>query len=184
MKKVEAKKFLDAVELKRQGWGIRGIARRLGVHRATLRVWFGKTHDQDRRGWGKGTLRKYTPLVRERVIALKRARIDRQKCFLGSPYVQMDYVKRYPQGDAPSLWFIDESVRRAGLQTRMPKKRTQGAEIVKRHRFPVKTIVGLGRLQQSSDFIGKKYIVGQHAPISVFSTSYYQWLEIDQIGGF
>jgi hypothetical protein len=151
------------------------------VHRATLRVWFGNTHYQDRRGWGKGTLRKYTPLVRERVIALKRARIDQQKYFLGSPYVQMDYAKRYPREETPSLWFIDESVRSAGLQTHAPKKRTKSQNIVRSHRFPIKTIVGLGRLQQSSDFIGKKYIVGQRAPISVFSTSYYQWLEIYQI---
>ncbi|EQD27067.1 hypothetical protein B2A_15380, partial [mine drainage metagenome] len=100
----------------------------------------------------KGTLRKYTPLVRERVIALKQARIDRQKYFLGSPYVQMDYVKRYPKQERPSLWFIDESVRRAGLQTHAPKKRTQGQNIVQRHRFPIKTIVGLGRIQQACDF--------------------------------
>lgn len=54
MKKEEAKKFLDAVELKRQGWGIREIARRLGVHCAAPRAWFGNTHYQDRRGWDKG----------------------------------------------------------------------------------------------------------------------------------
>ena len=151
------------------------------MQRPTLRAWFDNEGYQDRRGWSKGTLRKYTPRVRERVIALKRARINQQKYFLGSPYVQMDYVKRYPQEELPSLWFIDESVRSAGLQTHAPKKRTQGQNIVQRHRFPIKTIVGLGRIHQACDFIGKKYIVGSRDPVSVFSTSYYQWFEIYQI---
>lgn len=49
------------------------------------------------------------------------------------------------------------------------------------NRFPIKTIVGLGRIQQACDFIGKKYILGSHEPVSVFATSYYQWFEICQI---
>ena len=151
------------------------------MRRATLIAWLKQETYEESRGWVKGTLRKYTPLVRERVIALKQARIDQQKYFLGSPYVQMDYVKHYPKADPPSLWFIDESVRRAGLQTHAPKKRTKGQDIVQRHRFPIKTVVGLGRIQQACDFIGKKYIAGSRAPISVFSTSYYQWFELYQI---
>ena len=144
-------------------------------------AWLKQETYGDGRGWVKGTLRKYTPLVRKRVIALKRARLDKKKYFLGSPHIQMDYVKRYPGEDRPSLWFIDESVRNAGLQTHAPKKRTKGQNIVQRHRFPIKTIVGLGRIQQACDFIGKKYIVGSREPISVFSTSYYQWFELYQI---
>lgn len=151
------------------------------MRRATLIAWLKQETYAEGRGWVKGTLRKYTPLVRERVIALKQARIDKKKYFLGSPHIQMDYVKRYPKEDRPSLWFIDESVRRAGLQTHAPKKRTKGQDIVQRHRFPIKTIVGLGRIQQACDFIGKKYIVGSREPISVFSTSYYQWFELYQI---
>jgi hypothetical protein len=115
------------------------------------------------------------------VIALKQARIDQGKYFLGAPYVQMDYAKGFPREQKPSLWFIEESVRTAGLQTRVPKKRGKGHDIVKRHLFPIKTIVGLGRIHQACDFIGKKYIVGSGTPISVFSTSYYQWFEIYQI---
>ncbi len=159
------------MELKRQGVGTSEIARRLGVRRATLIAWLKQETYEESRGWVKGTLRKYTPLVRERVIALKQARIDQKKYFLGSPHIQMDYVKRYPKEDRPSLWLIDESVRRAGLQTHAPKKRTKGQDIVERHRFPIRTIVGLGRIQQACDFIGKKYILGAREPISVFSTS-------------
>lgn len=119
--------------------------------------------------------------MRERVISLKQARIDREKYFLGAPYVQMDYAKRYPREDPPSLWFINESVRLAGLQTQTPKKRSRGQDIVRRQRFPIKTIVGLGRIHQACDFIGKKYRHGSSEPISIFSTSYYPWFEIYQI---
>jgi len=161
--------------------GLRQIARRLGVSRPTLIGWLKQEAYADARGWTKGTFRKYTPLVRDRVIALKQARIDQEKYFLGSPHIQMDYAKRYPKGSAPSLWFIDESVRSAGLQTHAPKKRTKGQNIIQRHRFPIQTVVGLGRIQQACDFIGKKYILGSREPISVFSTSYCQWFELYQI---
>lgn len=93
----------------------------------------------------------------------------------------MDYAKRYPKEPAPSLWFIGECVRRAGLQTHVPRKRSTGHDTVRQRRFPIKTIVGLGRIHQACDFVGKKYIHGSSEPISIFSTSYYQWFEIYQI---
>jgi hypothetical protein len=175
------KKFLEAVALKNEGLSTAEIARRLAVRRATLVAWFQHDAYQDHRGWTKGELRKYTPAVRERVIALKQARIDQGRYFLGAPYVQMDYAKRYPKEEPPSLWFINESVRQAGLQTHQPKKRQRGKDTVRRLHFPVKTIVGLGRIHQACDYVGKKYMYGSSEPISILSTSYYQWFEIHQI---
>ncbi|MHB8424543.1 MAG: transposase family protein [Gammaproteobacteria bacterium] len=175
------KTFLEAVERKRQGVGVREIARRLDMRRATLIAWLKQARYEEGRGSAKGTLRNYTPLVRDRVITLKQARLDQPKYFLGSPHIQRDYAKRYPKEERPSLWCTDESVRRAGLPTRAPKQRTQGQDIVQRHRFPIKTIVGWGRIQQACDFIGKKYILGAREPISVFSTSYCQGFECYQI---
>lgn len=90
------KKFLEALSLKQEGLTTAEIARRLGVSRPTLIAWFQHEHYQDRRGWVKGELRKYRQVVRDRVIALKRRRIEQEKYFLGAPYVQMDYAKRYP----------------------------------------------------------------------------------------
>lgn len=112
---------------------------------------------------------------------MKQARINGKKYFLGSPHIQMDYVKAYPQDQLPSLWFFDEAVRKAGLQTHEPKKRKKGQNIVSRLLFPVKSIVDLGRIQQSCDFIGKKYIQGSGEPVNIFSTSFYQWFELYQI---
>lgn len=151
------------------------------MRRATLVAWLKQSQYQDARGWSKGTLRRYTPEVRERVIALKQARIDQQRYFQGAPYVQMDYAKRYPKEEPPSLWFINESVRSAGLQTHQPRKRTKGQGIVQRLHFPIKTIVQLGRIQQACDYVGKKYILGSSEPVSILSTGYYQWFEIHQI---
>jgi hypothetical protein len=157
------------------------IARRLSVSRPTLIAWFKHDTYQDHRGWIKGELRKYKSTTRDRVILLKKTRINQGRYFLGAPYIQMDYAKHYPNEETPSLWFIDESVRLAGLQTKIPKKRTKGHDIVKRFRFPIRTIIKLGKIQQACDFIGKKYIYGSSEPISIFSTSYYQWFEIYQI---
>jgi len=117
----------------------------------------------------------------QRVVSLKQARIGRHAYFLGSPYIRMDYAKQYPKEPLPSLWFFDKAVRTAGLQTHEPKKRTKGMDIVKRLRFPIQSIVTLGRIQQAADFIGKKYIAGQSEPVNIFSAGYYQWLQLYQI---
>ncbi len=169
------------MEFKRQGVSTSEIARRLDIRRATPVDWFKQPAYREGRGWAKGRLRRYDEDVRARVIRLKRQRIDRRKYFQGAPYVQMDYAKRYPKEPAPSLWFIGECVREAGLQTHVPKKRSAGHDTVRQRRFPIKTIVGLGRIHQACDFVGKKYIHGSPEAISIFSTSYYQWFEIYQI---
>ncbi len=70
---------------------------------------------------------------------------------------------------------------RPGCKRIPPRKRTPGKDIVKRLHFPIKTIVGLGRIQQACDYVGKKYIYGSPEPVSILSTGYYQWFEIHQI---
>jgi len=135
---------------------------------------------QDNRGWQKGHARVYTDSnIAERVCALKRTRIDANKYFLGSEYVQMDYGKQYPHEELPSIWFIDKTVRQAGLQTRKPKQRKKGGS--QYLLYPVQSIRNLGQVHQSADFIGKKYIAGHREPITIFSTSYYAPFKLYQI---
>ncbi len=62
---------------------------------------------------------------------------------------------------------MDESVHRTGLQTHAPKTHTKGQNIIQRHRLPIQTIVGLGRVQNACNFIGKRSIVGSREPIVV-----------------
>lgn len=179
-KRRSKKKFNDARRLKTEGVSTSEIARRLDMRRATLVTWLKEDEYQDDRGWNKGAHRKYTKSIREEVIALKKRRIESGKYFTGSTYIQMEYAKAYPERDLPSLWFIEEVTREAGLQTRKPKP-PKGKGVVARQLFPIKSIVTLGRIHQSCDFIGKKYITGSSVPINIFSTSYYQWLGLYNI---
>jgi hypothetical protein len=151
------------------------------VQTKTVSHWLSIERYADGRGWKKGGYRTHTQEEAERIVALKKARIEQKKFFLGSPHIRMDYAKRFPEETLPSEWFFSKVVRDAGLQTHEPKKRTKGQDRVKRLRFPIKSIIGLGRIQQSSDFIGKKFITGRSEPISIFGTSYYQWYQLYQI---
>jgi len=107
--------------------------------------------------------------------------IQRDDYLLGAPYVQMHYEERHAPERTPSVWFIKDVTRRNNLQTREPKKRDKGKNIVARLLFPIKSIIQLGRIQQSIDFIGKKFITGRSEPISIFATSYYQWFQLYRI---
>ena len=91
----------------------------------------------------------------------------------------MDYAKQYNTEKLPSIWFIDKTIRKAGLQTKKPKKQKKGG--AKYLLYPVQLIRNLGYVQQSADFIGKKYITGQSMPINIFSTSYYAPFKLYQI---
>lgn len=164
-----------------QGKNHAEISRTLRVSRPTIIRWLEQKSYTDERGWADGTKRSHTDIEEERIVALKQKRIGEKKYFLGTEYIQMDYAKQYPNDPLPSAWFFDEVVRKHGLQTREPKERTKGQNIVSRLKFPIKSITGLGRIHQSVDFIGKKYIHRSRDPVSLFSTSFYQWFKLFQI---
>lgn len=156
------------------------IARRLDIRKATVIDWLKRESYLEGRGWKQGR-RSHTVEEEKRIAILKRERIEGKKYFLGTPHVRMDYAKRFPNDPLPSLWFVNDVVRRHGLQTHEPRKRSKGQNIVSRLKFPIQSIIRLGRIQQAADFIGKKFIAGRKEPISIFSTSYYQWLGLYQI---
>lgn len=91
----------------------------------------------------------------------------------------MDYAKQYPNENLPSIWFIDKTIRQTGLQTKKPKKHKRGGS--QYLLYPIQSVRNLGYVQQSADFIGKKYISGQRDPINIFSTSYYAPFKLYQI---
>jgi hypothetical protein len=107
--------------------------------------------------------------------------IKRDDYLLGAEQVQMHYSQKYPEDRQPSEWFIEDVTRRHHLQTHEPKKRVNGMDIVRRLRYPIQSIVKLGWMQQSADFVGKKFIQGQTDPISFFATGYYQGLKLYRI---
>jgi len=167
--------------LRREGKNNSEIARILDVRRPTIVHWAGKDSYGDNRGWEKGNRRKYTTREIDRIVSLKKKRVDEKKYFLGTPYIRMDYEKQFDTEPLPSKWFFDEVIRANHLQTHAPKRKSNGQNIVSRLKFPIQSIIRLGRIQQSADFIGKKYIHGSRKPISIFATSFYQWFELYQI---
>lgn len=177
----QQKNFQEAKELHETGKNNSEIARRLGVSRPTIVRWLDHDSYTDSRGWEQDVPRKHTVLEENRIVDLKKKRITGQKYFLGTPYIRMDYAKQYPLDSLPSTWFFDEVIRDHKLQTNEPKQRIKGQNIVSRLKFPITSIVKLGKIQQSIDFVGKKYIHGSNDPISIFSTSFYQWFQLYQI---
>lgn len=153
------------------------ISRRLGISRPTIRAWLRQEAYTDDRGWAKGEQRKYTSAEATRIVTLKRRRIEERRYLQGAEHVRMDYALAYPNDRLPSHWFISETFRQHGLQTKRPTPKGKRQGIVERLRFPIQTIVGLGTIQQAADFVGKRWIAGRSEPISLFSTCYYQWLK-------
>jgi hypothetical protein len=112
---------------------------------------------------------------------LKKEMIARDDYLLGAEQVQMHYSGEYPKDRLPSEWFIEESTRQHHLQTREPKKRKKGMDIAKRLLYPRQSIIKLGFIQQSADFVGKKFIHGREEPVSFFATGYYQGFKLYRI---
>jgi hypothetical protein len=145
----------------------------LGIERKTIIGWLNHKEYQDHRGWQKNKVRKYgDKSIAEKICFLKQQRVNKKKYFVGSHYVQMDFEKKYPKKEAPKIWYIDKVVRDAKLQTKIPKPKRKkgGSEYLL---YPVKCVKQLGYVQQSADFIGRKYISGRSEPINIFSSSYY-----------
>jgi hypothetical protein len=151
------------------------------VSRPTIQAWLADTTYTDNRGWKEGTGRRYSKKEALRVKSIKKEMVKNEDYFVGAPYVQMNYATQHPDLSLPSEWFINQVTRDHNLQTRVPKKKQKGQGIVERLRYPACSLVKLGRIQQSVDYIGKKFISGQTKPISIFATSYYQWLKLYRI---
>lgn len=122
-------------------------------------------------GWQDGTPRKYTdPAIADRIRTLKKYR-NQHRYLVGNEYVLMDYDNQFGP-PLPSRWYVDQVVRDADLQIKKPKpeKRERSAEYLL---YPNESMKRLGEVQESADFIGKKYIAGRSEPVNIFSASYY-----------
>lgn len=111
-------------------------------------------------------------------MKLRTQRIEQEKYFIGSDYVQMDYAKKHSE-QLPSRWFIEETIRKNNLQIRKSKKKVKGGS--EYLLYPIESIRDLGYIHQSADFIGKKYIQGKSEPVNIFSTCYQAPFKLYQI---
>ena len=180
MKQQEAHQlFAEVHRLHELGQNNSQIAEALHVRRATVVEWLGRDSYQDNRGWKQGRARKHTdPAIAKRICRLKQRRVH-DNYLVGSEYVQMDYCKNYPGQEVPSVWYIDSVVRKAGLQTRKPKTKRRGGSVYLL--YPVVSMHRLGLIQESADFIGKKYLDGSSRPVTIFSSCYYRPFKMYQI---
>jgi hypothetical protein len=180
VKQQEAQRlFAEVHRLHDLGQNNSQIAAALHLRRATIIEWLGRESYQESRGWKQGRARKHTdPAMVKRICRLKLHRV-KENCLVGSEYVQMDYCKSYPGLEVPSVWFIDDVVRKAGLQTRQPKRKHRGGSAYLL--YPVVSMYRLGLIQQSADFIGKKYLDGSPHPVTIFSSCYYRPFKMYQI---
>jgi hypothetical protein len=171
--------FAEVHRLHAMGTNNTQIAEILQLRRATVIDWLKQSEYHERRGWRPGRMRKpKAPCVPERIRKLKKRRVEH--CYLvGSPYVQMDYAKRYPKEPLPSVWCIDQVVREANLQTRKAKIKHRGGSAYLL--YPVVSMRRLGLIQESADFIGKKYLEGSPRPVTIFSSCYYRPFKMYQI---
>ena len=148
------------------------------IRRPTIIEWLRHAEYIDNRGWKEGCKRKYSPKEEKKICVLKLER-NKLRYFVGGEYVQMDYAQSYPGNLIPSVWFIEETVRKHNLQTAKPKKKKKGGS--EYLLYPAEAIKRLGTIQQSADFIGKKYIDNHSEPINIFSTTYYCPFKLYQI---
>lgn len=164
--------FAEVHRLHRLGRNNSSIAELLGIRRATVIKWLQAPQYGDQRGWKSGRARKhFDPRIAGRICQIKKDRLEHKYLF-GSEYVQMDYCKLYPDEERPSIWHIDQVVRQAGLQSRKPKTRRRGGSTYLL--YPTESMKRLGVIQQSADFIGKKYLAGSSTPVTIFSSCYYR----------
>lgn len=171
--------FREVHRLHRLGKNNSQIAEALHVRRATVVDWLNRDQYADNRGWKRGRPRTHTdPRVAARICELKRCRLD-TKYLVGSEYVQMDYCKSYPEKEVPSVWFIDSVIRKAGLQSRKAKPKRRGGSVYLL--YPIVSMHRLGLIQQSADFIGKKFLSGSSHPVTIFSSCYYRPFKMYQI---
>lgn len=123
----------------------------------------------DRRGWPRGTPRRYTAKTAEQVLEL-HDRLERtpQVFFTGATAIAHEWRTRYPDEPPPSLRFIGRTLRAHGRTHREQPKRHGAARYLA---YPARTLAGLGRTTLEIDFIGRKYIDGRTAPVCFIAFS-------------
>lgn len=180
MKHQEAQQlFAEVHRLRRLGSNNSQIAEALHLRRATVIDWLSREVYSDTRGWQAGRARKHTdPEVAKRIRRLKKRR-GNDNYLVGAEYVQMDYAKSFPGQAVPSVWYVESIIRKAGLQSKKPRPKRRGGSVYLL--YPVVCMRRLGLIQESADFIGKKYLDATTRPVTIFSSCYYRPFKMYQI---
>ena len=159
-----------AKELFNKGWSIRKISRHLVAGKDNVNKWVNFSKEEltiDNRGWKKGVLRKYNHKQKE---AIKNIRIKLEKedsYFIGAKVVHNNYINLF--GENISEKFVDRTLREYNL-LKSRQKKTKGKS--KYMQYPEKTLLKLGKILMSIDFIGPKYLQGSNDRINFLTCKY------------
>lgn len=159
-----------AKELHKKGWSNCKIARYLFAGKGNVTNWI-KLKDEellvDRRGWKKGTPRKYTINAKEKIKNIRNKLEKEDSYFFGARVVQHNYEKQ--TGEKVSKSFVERTMKEAGI-TKSPQKKRKG--LSKYMKYPRRTLNKLGKSMMSIDFIGPKYLTGSGDGVNFLSCKY------------
>ncbi len=143
-----------ARELKKRGWSNQKIARYLVAHRDSVKRWLEMNEDEiesDSRGWRKGKSKKYSQVVKGRIIGIRRQLERQQAVSKAAGAVRFQYKKEY--GREIPEWFIYQTIReqkeKAGGQ---PSGQYRTAD----SSFQLKELKRIARVMMSIEFLGRK----------------------------
>lgn len=159
-----------AQELHKKKWSIRKIARHLIASKNNVGNWVKMSAEEllnDDRSWRKGKLRKYTQEQKDSVIKIRIDLEKEESFFVGSKVIRANYRNQY--GTELSKWFIDNTLKEAGLVKSPPMKRHNKSRYMQ---YPKHTLRHLGKSMMSIDFIGPKYLKGSNDRINFLSCKY------------
>jgi transposase len=127
---------------------------------------------KDSRGWEKGRSRKWDKSTEEKIKEI-RGYLDNKAddFYTGATAVEMEWRKRYPDLDPPSLRTIGRIMVMLGLTKGNKKGKSKGA--AKYLCYPEHTIYNiLGGRVLEADFIGQKHITGRTEPLNFIGFSF------------
>jgi transposase len=170
----EKKKLLElrkkAAELYFEG-GLKkkAVARKLGMSIKFVRRWTAAKEmkrELDGRGWRKGHRRQLQEDVELRIRGIHDyLSANEMEFYCGATAIEQEWRKRYSSESAPSLRSIGYLLRDLGLSGSRKRHRNKGA--ARYLCYPEHTIYErIGCRVLESDFIGRKYFVGQSKPLN------------------
>ena len=138
---------------------------------------------EDRRGWQKGRLRKYDKQVKQRVINIREELRKAESYFFGPQVVQANYRNLYRYLEPPTLYFITNTLREAGLTTGTKKKGNNRSRYMN---YPSRALDKLGKIVLGIDFVGPRYLKNNPAGVHFLSRKYIRPVQyglIDRVEG-
>jgi transposase len=151
------------------GWNKNRIMKSLGVSKHFVIKWTQSPAQDvtiDHRGWQAGERRKWTSETESRILEIyKRLKDDPFEFFHGATAIAQEWRKLYPDEGVPPLRTIGQIMKDLGLSQPNKKPRKKGA--ARYLCYPEKTVYdgALGRRVIEADFIVRRYLKGNGAPL-------------------